>query len=590
MRRHNRSILHGRPIRHRRAEGLWSLPFRFHGRILSHVVVVILVISAILLERSLPQSYLANHGVLQAAPDLAEASGSGVTSLSVAGLTATGTSAEGITKPVSNMPVATSSQPGEGAWARALSVSIEPAPALSPTADAKRDAKATPETGHAGQEVPIPSPTPTSGGNVASYQIQTFSVQSGDTLLDIAARFGITPETVLWANNLGNGQFLSIGQQLTIPPVSGVLHRVRNGDTPGSVAETYGADVARIVEINHLTNLATIQEGQLLIVPDGIPRTVEAIDGPPAAPSHQEIVSAPKYTVVSGDSLVSIADAFHVKPSAIQAANGMLDPDKLKIGDVLAIPGGVQPTSAAAAPPEPTRAAPREKPGDSPSADTSKYVVRRGDSLSSIALALGVDAAVLQQANGLSDPNQLKEGQTLTVQGGRQPVAATPVPSKAGPTKPAATTVPPAPTQAAKVASPTPRPAVAPAQGGNGGDRVAAAAMKYLGYRYVWGGQSPAGFDCSGFTWYVYKEAGISIPIHDPAGQLNAGRKVSRDALLPGDLVFFQNTYQAGLSHVGVYLGGGRFINAESESVGVQVRSISDPYWSSRYVGASRPW
>jgi cell wall-associated NlpC family hydrolase len=124
---------------------------------------------------------------------------------------------------------------------------------------------------------------------------------------------------------------------------------------------------------------------------------------------------------------------------------------------------------------------------------------------------------------------------------------------------------------------------------GDLGARIAAIAQQYLGYRYVWGGSSPSGFDCSGFTWYVYKQAGISIPNHDLAGQLNAGPRIGRDQLQPGDLVFFQNTYKAGLSHSGIYLGGGRFIEAETESVGVQIRSLSDPYWSPRFIGASRP-
>lgn len=71
---------------------------------------------------------------------------------------------------------------------------------------------------------------------------------------------------------------------------------------------------------------------------------------------------------------------------------------------------------------------------------------------------------------------------------------------------------------------------------------------------------------------------------------MGAGARVSRDKLLPGDLIFWENTYTVGLSHVGIYLGGGRFINAESESVGVQIRSLNDPFWSARFYGASRPW
>ncbi|MBI4319641.1 MAG: C40 family peptidase [Chloroflexi bacterium] len=71
---------------------------------------------------------------------------------------------------------------------------------------------------------------------------------------------------------------------------------------------------------------------------------------------------------------------------------------------------------------------------------------------------------------------------------------------------------------------------------------------------------------------------------------MRAGRAVKRDELLPGDLVFFQNTYQPGLSHSGIYVGNGRFISAASEGQGVRFDRIDDPYWGPRYFGASRPW
>ncbi|HLG50801.1 MAG TPA: NlpC/P60 family protein, partial [Chloroflexota bacterium] len=81
------------------------------------------------------------------------------------------------------------------------------------------------------------------------------------------------------------------------------------------------------------------------------------------------------------------------------------------------------------------------------------------------------------------------------------------------------------------------------------------------------------------------------IPIaRDMWGQLQSGPRVSRSNLQPGDIVFFANTYQSGLSHDGIYIGGGRFINAVDYGIGVAVRSLSDPYWSSRYFGAVRPW
>lgn len=120
------------------------------------------------------------------------------------------------------------------------------------------------------------------------------------------------------------------------------------------------------------------------------------------------------------------------------------------------------------------------------------------------------------------------------------------------------------------------------------GGKIVAEAMKYVGYPYVWAGASPSGFDCSGFVMYiVQKVAGQNIS-HSIGQQASSGQYVAKENLQPGDLVFFANTYEAGLSHAGIYVGGGRFVHAENEGTGVVVSNLSGGYYGPKYYTARR--
>ena len=108
-------------------------------------------------------------------------------------------------------------------------------------------------------------------------------------------------------------------------------------------------------------------------------------------------------------------------------------------------------------------------------------------------------------------------------------------------------------------------------------------ALKFLGTPYVFGGTTSSGFDCSGFVQHVFAMLGVTVPRTADA-QFYAGGRV-KGGMKAGDLVFFQ-TYEPGPSHVGIYLGHGKFVHASSH--GVMVSSLSDSYWSERYLGAKR--
>ncbi len=111
---------------------------------------------------------------------------------------------------------------------------------------------------------------------------------------------------------------------------------------------------------------------------------------------------------------------------------------------------------------------------------------------------------------------------------------------------------------------------------------VVGVAMQYLGTPYVWAGASPGGFDCSGLVMYAYQQVGVSLP-HSSYAMWDYGVPVSRDQLEPGDIVFFD-----GLGHVGLYVGGGDFIQAPQTGDVVKISSLDEGYYASNYVGARR--
>ncbi len=117
------------------------------------------------------------------------------------------------------------------------------------------------------------------------------------------------------------------------------------------------------------------------------------------------------------------------------------------------------------------------------------------------------------------------------------------------------------------------------------GSSIVATAKKYLGSKYTYGGSSPStGFDCSGFTSYIFKQYGISLN-RTAAGQYSNGVAVSRANLQPGDLVMFG---KSGINHVAIYIGGGQIIHASTPATGVRIDSLSTGYYNNNYVGARR--
>jgi cell wall-associated NlpC family hydrolase len=135
---------------------------------------------------------------------------------------------------------------------------------------------------------------------------------------------------------------------------------------------------------------------------------------------------------------------------------------------------------------------------------------------------------------------------------------------------------------------PLPAPASALHAEGARAETPADQALRAVGTRYRLGGSSPrTGFDCSGLVTHAFEQAwGVTLP-HNVQAQSRIGIPVKRGALQPGDLVFY-NTRNRPYSHVGIYLGEGRFIHAPRPGKLVRVESLQSSYWSARFNGARR--
>ncbi|WP_066498878.1 SH3 domain-containing C40 family peptidase [Abyssisolibacter fermentans] len=121
--------------------------------------------------------------------------------------------------------------------------------------------------------------------------------------------------------------------------------------------------------------------------------------------------------------------------------------------------------------------------------------------------------------------------------------------------------------------------------------KIVNVAKQYLGVPYVYGAAGPSRFDCSGFTQYVYKKNGISIP-RTSKTQGKYGQYISRNNLQPGDLVFLDTSgkYDKVITHCGIYIGDGKFIHASSTKKAITISNLNSGYYNSKYVTARRPY
>ena len=240
-----------------------------------------------------------------------------------------------------------------------------------------------------------------------------------------------------------------------------------------------------------------------------------------------------KYTVRRGDSVSAIANRVGVPCRAILEANGLNKDSVLHPGQELVIPEETAAEKTACP------AAPRNL----------VHVIRRGETLSKIARRYGVSVRALAEENGIARPNRIYAGRTLRI-----------------------------PTGASKAQS--------SGQQETTPSDLVGTALRYRGVPYRYAGMTTRGMDCSGLVVRVLLTHGIRAP-HSSRQLYRLGKGVPVDELRPGDLVFF-NTRGRGISHVGIYMGDGKFVHASSSGGKVEVDRLDTGYYQKRLVGARR--
>jgi LysM repeat protein len=390
-----------------------------------------------------------------------------------------------------------------------------------------------------------------SGAYAASASASTYTVQKGDTLTAIASKYQTSVVDLKTLNNLASDLIL-VSQTLQIPdgasapsvqasaPAPASTYTVVKGDTLSAIARRNNISLTDLRQWNNLSG-DLILPGQQLKVANGTSTQTATATQPQAvaAPS-----STSDYVIVSGDTLSKIAKQFGTSVTTLQQLNG-LSSDRIYAGQSLKV-SGTAPAPTVAATPAPTPTV---------QANSSTYTVQSGDTLSEIARQFSTTVDTISQLNGLSS-TRIYVGQTLKVTG--QPAAAS------------------APVQNVQKVSTS-------ADTSNSADaaQVTLIAKSLVGTPYVWGGNTTAGFDCSGLIYYVYNKAGLSLARYSADGYANRSYEV--DKPVPGDLVFFSNTYTTGISHVGIYLGGDSFVQAADEKHGVIISSLSNTYYKQHF-------
>lgn len=317
-------------------------------------------------------------------------------------------------------------------------------------------------------------------------------------------------------------------------------HKVQSGDSLWSIAQQYNTSISQLRSINGISGD--------LIYPNQIIET-DNEQSSNSNSSNSSNTTKPStnsnstYTVKSGDTLSGIASKHNISLSNLMKWNN-LDTTLIFPGNVFVVSKNGSSSSSGSSKPS--------------TGSSEVYVVKSGDSLSRIGAQYGVSVSNLKKWNNLRS-DLILIGQKLSINGSTS--SSNSGSSSSSSDSSTATNV------------------------DYNVNKLVSTANSVMGTKYVWGGSTTSGFDCSGFIYYAYKNAGKSVSRLSTDGYYNRSYHVSKPQV--GDLVFFSGTYRKGISHMGIYVGNNEFIHAGT-STGVTKTKLSNSYWSKHFDSYKR--